>query len=232
MGDIQAMGAARAFIALALFAGGVVLVLLWGIAASPLLLAIAQDTGEGNDQVEAWPEPVFTDWAFDFLYVVDSFVVALLPGVVLARVLAIAEQPYWMAIPGSLFFLFPVVLLSMLEAGSPIVPVSASVVASLFSMAWAWVVFYVESAMLLAGFLAFSGVVSYFIGPWGVIPIAVVWVWVLIVYFRLIGRVAWCCNPAREEVEAEAKRRARSRVPPAAAPREAPPSPKKPSTRA
>ncbi len=203
IGDVQTLGGARTFLTLALFAVGTILLLVWGIVATALLLAIVQDTAEGNDQIEDWPEPIFSDWAFDFLYIVDSIVVALLPGVVLYQVLSATDLPCGMAVPGSLFFLFPLALLSMLEAGSPFAPVSSLVWGSLFSRWWAWLIFYIETAALLVGSLAIAGVVFQFTGSWGVILIAIAWVWGLMVYFRLLGRVAWCCGPGLRESAGE-----------------------------
>ena len=227
IGDVQTLGAARTFLTLALFALGTILFLLWGIAATALLLAIVQDTAEGNDQIEDWPEPIFSDWAFDFLYIVDSFVVALLPGVVLYQILSATDLPRGMAVPGAVFFLFPVVLLSMLEAGSPFVPVSSLVWGSLFSRWWAWLIFYLETAALLVGSLALAAVVFHFTGSWGVILIAIAWVWGLMVYFRLLGRVAWCCGPEREESAGELRDLAGATGTPADVPRRTPASPQK-----
>jgi hypothetical protein len=196
------------------FAASFTLICVWAIVASAFLLAIAQDTAEGADQIEAWPEAAFVDWAFEFFFIVNSLIVGVLPGVVALQVLTPLEWPLRVAaVPCGLFFLFPIVLLSMLESGSVFVPFSSSVAGSLLSKWWAWAVFYLESAALLAVLLGVAGVLFRFLGPWSVFLIAIAWVWGLMVYFRLLGRLAWYCGPGREARDEEPEDRSRDRAP-------------------
>ncbi len=140
----------------------------------------------------------------------------------LAQALASAGLPYWFCAPASLFFVFPMVLLSMLEAGSPWSPLSLGVCRSLVSAFGAWVLFYLEAALLSAGLLLFAEVVLYLVGVWGLLLAAPAWVMFLIMYFRLLGRLALCCTRAsadekgRDEQEDDEEDRtdlpARSRV--------------------
>lgn len=208
------MGAAVAvpwMAAMIFVATSTTLFLLWCIVACAPLLPVIQDTAEGADQIASWPEAVFTDWAFDFLYFVNAFVVSVLPGVVAYQFLSEADPRVGLAIPASVFFLFPVALLSMLDAGSPFVPVSGPVWGSVFSTCWAWAIFYLETGVILLAFLAFFGAVLYLLGPWGSLLIAPVAVAVMFVYCRLLGRVAWCCAREAEDEEDEGEEDDKSR---------------------
>ena len=212
--------------AMIFFAAAMVFVFIWGVVAAAFLLAILQDTAEGNDEIEAWPEGMFTDWALDFLYFFTALVASALPGVALLRLLSGTPLPSWMAVPASLFFFFPVVLLSMLANSSPLVPVSGPVWGSLFSKWWAWAIFYLETAALAVAFLGFCGVLLDWMGLWGTVPAALVWVPILMIYFRLLGRVAWCCAQGGEAVADEDEARFDDRRPTTARP--APPAPAPP----
>ncbi|MFH1919762.1 MAG: hypothetical protein ABIP48_07765, partial [Planctomycetota bacterium] len=201
IGDVQSMGGIGSFAAMACLASGTVLFLLWSVMASAFLLAVVEDTAEGNDAIENWPEAIFSDWMFDFFFIFNGTILSLVPGVALAQVLAFTGQPYWWSIPASVFFVFPVALLSMLEAGSPLVPVSLPIWGSLFSKWWAWTLFYLETALVLAAFLVFAAVVIHYGGTWGSVLVVPAWVAILMIYFRLLGRLAWCCAQGIAEKE-------------------------------
>jgi hypothetical protein len=103
--------------------------------------------------------------------------------------------------------LFPILFLSMLEANSPFWPFSAPVWRSLLSHWWAWGKFFLLSTVLFAavvgGALLCVVEVSFLLG----FVVAFVTVAILMIYFRLLGRLAWCCSEeaqqtGREEGEA------------------------------
>jgi hypothetical protein len=108
-----------------------------------------------------------------------------------------------------LFFLFPIVLLSMCEKNSPLVAVSL-VVCRTFWLAWrGWVTFYFVTAVLLTAVLA--GVINAFTfgAIWGMIAVALALGVVWLIYFRLLGRLAWYCTERTaaadlEEIEVDA----------------------------
>jgi len=201
----------------------------WALVASAFLLPVIQDTAEGNDEIENWPEPPFLDWNADFFYIFNSLSVSVLCGVVVVQVLGFAGPLKWLAIPLSVFLLFPIALLSTLEADSPLKPLSLPVLGSLFSVGWAWALFYVEAAALTVAFLFLAGVVLGFVGPWGLLPVGALWLPVLMVYFRLLGRLAWCGARGSQEEGKEKERPQQEEEPPrppaAAAPPEAPAAP-------
>jgi DNA-directed RNA polymerase subunit RPC12/RpoP len=197
------LGALPEFAAAFFFASGVVAGLLWSFVAFSRLLAILQDTAEGNDRIENWPDPVFFDWVLESFYVFNSILVGLAAGAVLGSLLGAIGLPHWLAISAGLFFVFPICLLSMLERGSAWNPVSPPVCASLFSRCSDWASFYLASGALLAPFLVCAGVVLYFVGLWGAMLVVPLWMIVVMIYFRLLGRVAWCCGRRRYYRETE-----------------------------
>lgn len=179
---------------------------IWAAVTSAFLLAILQDTAAGADEVEDWPNPLSTDWVQECFYVINSFSLSVLCGVPIAQILGYHNPAGWLGLPAAVFLIFPVILLSMLEAGSPLKPVSLPVWQSLAARWRAWAVFYVEAAVLAVAFFLLLG--PSLLLPWLLaIPLlAAGLVAALMIYFRLLGRLAWCCaDRAAEEEERERK---------------------------
>jgi hypothetical protein len=153
-------------------------------------LAIVTESSEGNDAIEAWPDLVFLDWMFEGLYVVMAALVSCIPGWLLA--LAWPGEPLLRAgvIAGGVAVFFPVVLLSMLDVGSPLAPLSAKILGSLWRAPGAWLVFWVESALLMAGLVGAAAAI-YQWTPAALVLMGPVFVLVSIWYFRLLGRLGW-----------------------------------------
>jgi hypothetical protein len=64
------------------------------------------------------------------------------------------EQWFWPVFGGAFFLLFPIVLLSALQAGSYWTPLTLTVLKTLFRKAWAWGVFYVLAGLVAAAYVA------------------------------------------------------------------------------
>jgi len=180
--------------------------LAWAAVASVFLLAILQDTAAGNDEVEDWPSAMFTDWILECVYVLNAFTLSVLPGVAITQALGFHNPASWMAVPAAGFVLFPLVLLSMLEADSAVKPFSLPVWRSLFGMGWAWGLFYAEAVVLVVAFFLLSGLALLLPWPLAIPLVATVLVAALMIYFRLIGRLAWCCADRAAEEEARERR--------------------------
>lgn len=166
------------------------------VVTAPSLLAILVDTAAGNDQVENWPEGPFVDWAFNGFYILNALAVSMLPPAGLAWLASGEGFDSLLSAVISAFFLFPIVLVSMFERGSAMLPFSLPILRSLWSGFWAWALFYVETGLLLpfASILALQ--VAVFVGPLGLVLAVPLLVATLIVYFRLLGRLAWVCAQA------------------------------------
>jgi DNA-directed RNA polymerase subunit RPC12/RpoP len=160
------------------------------------LLTILSDTAAGADDVGQWPNPAaFVDWAGSTFFVFNSLALSVSAGAGLAWLLERAALPGRFALLGMPVVLFPLVLLCMLEMNSPFVPLSTAVCRSLLRNWRAWIGFYLETTLLLAasGGIAVAALLPG--NPPLAIPVlAVTLVTSSMIYFRLLGRLAWCCS--------------------------------------
>jgi hypothetical protein len=155
-------------------------------------MIIIQVTSDGYDVVEDWRAGDWREWVWSMVYPVGMLVPSALIGLGI----------YWcvygvsplLSLPLAIvagFLAYPFLLLSALEAGSPWTPVSPLVLESLVTVWWAWAVVYVESGLMLAGWLALV-VFGFRESPWLTAAIAVpVLAGGLMIYARLLGRLAW-----------------------------------------
>jgi len=178
---------------------------MWYVFGPAILLAIFQDTAAGNDRVESWPDGPWIDTALEGLYLVCALATAGLvaSGVWEGAKLIGLDLRIAALLAGSVGFVaFPVFLLSMIEQGSILMPVSGPVWSSVISGWRWWALFLVESLLLgLVLEIALMGVVRSLRGAGiGIMQMlllaamAGLVVGFMIVYFRLLGRLAWCCE--------------------------------------
>jgi|GEM_PF-1392954 len=165
-------------------------------------LKIVTATANGAERIEEWASEDFLDWAFEALYLVNSVVISLLAGWGLQALFP--RLPPDVPVIGSLFVLFPVILLSMLETGSAMNPISPALVKSLFWQWYAWLGFYALAATLL---VVVAGVVLglwLWLGLWATFPASLVIAPALMIYFRLLGRLGWCITVRNQTARTEA----------------------------
>ena len=106
------------------------------------------------------------------------------------------------SLSATVFFLFPILLLCTLETDSPLVPISTVVLASLFDHAIAWLAFYAQSAGLLAVAMVLVFGLGPRLDPRAAVPLgALLFSAVVMIYFRLLGRLAFYCSTEPEEEE-------------------------------
>ncbi|MGO9112059.1 MAG: hypothetical protein ACLP9L_22770 [Thermoguttaceae bacterium] len=160
------------------------------------LLAILGDTAAGADDVGHWPNPAaFVEWAGSTFFVINSLTLGVLLGKGLGWLLDRAALPGTYAMVGVPVVLFPLLLLSMLEVNSPLVPLSKAVCRSLVRNWRAWIGFYMEAILLLAvtGGIAIAAMLPGSL-LLAVPLVALTMVASSMIYFRLLGRLAWCCS--------------------------------------
>ncbi|MBN1911060.1 MAG: hypothetical protein JW818_15040 [Pirellulales bacterium] len=188
--------------------------LLWTVTASAYGLAVLQDSAAGNKKIENWPDAVWLDWASDAFHL---FVVLLIPIGIAHGLGYLLDDPGWLRFVLCCHLLFPVVLLSTLDAQSPFMPLTTAVLWSMIRCWWTWIVFYVESGLLgAAAFGLFWGtwkVAEALEGLVGLISVVImaslatgmILVATEFLYFRLLGRLAWVCDETvrRDLKEAE-----------------------------
>ncbi len=171
--------------------------LVWLVLAAADLLDVVRDTANGADEVEP-NETLWLDRILECLFPVFAFGIAVLPAVGINAVLGQGGLTVSWVAPLSLFFLFPVVLLSMLANGTPLVPVSVSVFASLWIAGRAWALFY-GITFLLGAAITGVGWLLFQVNIWlDALVLAVFQVWAMMVYARLLGRLAWYCSQGEE----------------------------------
>ena len=174
--------------------------LLFLVTASVCFVAILHDTANGYEKIEGWPGVAFLDWMGDSLYVINALFVSATPGILFGQFFACAGAPMFIAFfCGLLTFycLFPVIMLSMSEEGSPLSIASSGVWRSLLTARTLWTRFYLASGGIVIAALvgaAIAAVTSLLISA----PVAAVVVALAMIYFRLLGRLAWCLSELGE----------------------------------
>ena len=176
------------------------LALAWFVFASAAALAVTRDTAAGCDAIGGWPGFDVFQYLGEPLYLFNSLCVGVLPGVLVGSVLAIVGVPPGIVASLSAFFFFPIVLLSLLETGSPWGVASGPVWHTLWHVGRGWLEFYLASAMLFTA----AGVVAIAATRVGgiatIVLVAILETAVWLIYFRLLGRLAWYCA---DRIEAE-----------------------------
>ncbi|MEN6452014.1 MAG: hypothetical protein ABFC96_16110 [Thermoguttaceae bacterium] len=185
----------------------VMLGIAWLAFATACGVSLIREAANGCDEFHAWPGLSVLDWFGDILYVLNSLCAAAMPGVAAGWLLRQANVNAWPVLPLSMFFLFPVIFLSMLENGSPLGVVSLPVLRTLPRCIVAWAAFYLLTMILLAAGVAIVYAASFadslpilptiVVGP----VVAVIW----LIYFRLFGRLAWYCTERSASSEPEAE---------------------------
>lgn len=191
--------------------GGVAMTLvgMWFAFASACALTVVRDTANGSDEIHNWPDMGFLDWMFDPLYIFNSVCVSQLPAIGVAWCRARSLQPDPMEVAGGLLVLFPIALMSMLERNSPLGAVSLPVYRSFWMARKGWAAFYLATAILFSAagyplFMVYSAVKVYSAGLLEIIGGTLILGLVWLIYFRLMGRLAWYCAEYTIHVEPEA----------------------------
>jgi len=178
-----------------------------GFAASylaTLLVGVAEVSSDGDDNVANEFDAVIADRVLRMLFVAMGWIYAIAPGAIFN--LLAGSPPPWQVIPNtplsyplliSWFLLLPLTQLSVLEASSMAVPLSYPILRGMWPNRWAWLAFYGVSAVVVlaaAGCVALSMLTVEMLFP----PLRL---WLLsfglilstVVYYRLMGRLAWYC---------------------------------------
>jgi len=164
--------------------------LMYFVWASKWCLTILTQTANGVDRIEDWSTEDFVERAFASLYLINSLIASMLIGWGIESLAP--TLPPGAGTGGAVFLLFPVVLLSMLETGSVLNPISRAVSGSLLTRWWAWCGFYLLAGLLVAAVVGVEQGLRTLGGPWAALPAAIFTATAMLVYFRLLGRLGWC----------------------------------------
>jgi uncharacterized protein YbaR (Trm112 family) len=178
--------------AAALF-GALVTSLLWFMSISRTLLTILDDTSEGLDRVENWPEGNLLGGIRAALVIFYALVLSLVPAGAICTVIGGFVEGSWLVIPPlSLLLLFPLFLVSMLEADSALEPFSSDVWQSLSDIREVWILMYVISGAIwgLVGLIDWLTSEAIPVQEARIVIGPLVLTAGLFVYYRLLGRLA------------------------------------------
>ena len=163
---------------------------MWFGAASIVGMTILQETAAGTDEIEDYPNIVSVVSA-EGVTVAFGLGVCATVGYLLGQIPRVVGWPDWLGMPIGVFFLFPVVLLSLMERGSLINVFSFTIWQGLLTRPWVWAAFYIQSAILGLALLIVGVPCALLLGIWSAIVIGPWFTAILMVYFRLMGRLAW-----------------------------------------
>lgn len=156
---------------------------------------IVQDTANGQDKIESWPELSIFSWFEAAIFFGAAFFLAGLPGALLGGALSGLGVSFWISywispliLLMSLVVLFPPILISMLEAGSVMEPISVAMLRSFSPLLKFWLQLYGWS--LAIGFFGLVVFNVTFTWAWLMLPGAALLTALPFIYFRLLGRMA------------------------------------------
>jgi hypothetical protein len=184
---------------------GVPLCLLIAVIVAIKALTILTVTAGGSKKIEDWPPT---------MAILESLLETLYLFFALGLSAAIGWAMGWLLPPlGSIFgatiavfFLFPFLLLSSLESGSPVVPFSRPVIISFRNHFRAWLGFLGQVAALIAVSSAAIAMLFWAMRTNAFLPIGCILASAIMIYFRLLGRLGWHClwvPDADEDAEEE-----------------------------
>jgi hypothetical protein len=172
------------------FAVFLIFMLVASFTSASFMLVIEQ-TAQGTDVVEEWPTGLWRDWFWTLPITVGLLVP---PAVVIDLLRRGLGAQSWLPFLPLVFFLYPFLLASALDNGSPLTPFSKNVLRSLKSVWWAWAtVFAVSIAMTVAWAALFVSSFPY--QPWGTVAAMVPLLpGMMLLYARMIGRLLLCAR--------------------------------------
>ena len=186
--------------------GWIWLTILTGSYAAACVFAVTETTAYNFDAPYDWPEPDWRERFFHLLWLGWSLGLAVALVVTPASLIAEGWQHRLLIIAVSTTLLFPVFVLSTLETNS-LSPLSGPVWKSLWREAAAWITFYLLSGAIVGGSGVASVEVYKGLGLLAVVVLAPLWAACVLIYARLLGRLAWrIMRP--EELELQAWRKA------------------------
>ncbi len=160
---------------------------------------IVTETAAGNDRITGWADPDWREWTGELFGLLPAIMTAVALAFGVGKLVEFLGGPFWIFAGVALFFLLPICLMSAIETGSAFMPFSPFIIKSLGSGAWAWGRFYAASAGLA---LVWPGsfILGYQVQPFYAAAVTGPFMAIgLLVYPRLLGRLAWCLTDAQGE---------------------------------
>jgi hypothetical protein len=186
---------------------GLVAVVIAGyaITLAATLMAVMEGTANSGDEVSDWATWDFLEWLWPALQLGTALLVGAIPGLAIASLLFAEGGAFlpegggmdWprLAIPVVLswWLLLPPLLYSMLAEASLVRMVSPLVLRTMHNAPDAWLLYYLESLVLLLPLAVGLALLS--AQWWVLVPLGALLVTgCLLVAARLFGRLMWYCN--------------------------------------
>ncbi|MEO0529733.1 MAG: hypothetical protein AAF266_04055 [Planctomycetota bacterium] len=207
MGLLGQIGGLFGIIGVVLLIGATVAVtMLWVGVASSILWAVLDGASAGARRINSWPSIDPTEWFGPTLSLLFATVVASIPGYALAQ--AFREQvnapaPFdstiaWVVVGA--WLTLPWVLLSQLDNSSPWAVFSPSLVRTLRHAPVTWLTFYAVTLALIVVVYDLSAAADDVLGFGAVFVMCPVEVAADLLYFWLLGRLAWIAGSKTPDV--------------------------------
>jgi DNA-directed RNA polymerase subunit RPC12/RpoP len=183
---------------------------VWALSyAAGAFVAIVQDTGSSNDEVTSWSEGDWRERVGTMLYVGLHLGLSLAAASAIGWPVGVFTEPLWGAVATGLAanLLFPLFMLSSMEADTLLTPYSPVMFGSLLKTPGGWLIVYIESLLSLALACVLMGAGMYFVPVLTIFLAAPLLAAVIFIEARLYGRLAWHIG----QLETKRKRRKRKK---------------------
>ena len=162
-------------------------------------MQIFEDTAAGSDQVTAWPDPNWREWMWPLMHLVYVALMVLAVAYGVALACGSGFGSLWIVVGIAEFILFPVCLLSVLEANNIAILFSPRLLLSMLQKPLGWLLFYGVTGVLFA---AWGGMLWFVYGISPLLLIVVnglLYASIGLIWFRLLGRLAWLISHNRSK---------------------------------
>lgn len=176
---------------------GLIFGVIWLAAAACVFLAVVTESSAGRDRILGWPTSNFIDTMTEFFQVAVAVGISACPGWALVFFLSADPLKQAVVTSVSLALGFPIVSLSQLAGGSAWSVANSGILASMVQWPFTWAVFYFET-LLLAAACALTAIPAVLFHPYWLLLFAPLYVGAMLIYGRLLGRLAWRISVAPE----------------------------------
>jgi hypothetical protein len=177
-------------IVLAFFVLPALWIMIWTVSyGASCWLVVVEDTASGNQRIHNWQQESWRDWVLTACYVGYVICLAIVVGYGAGLLAELAGYDFRLGMLPAAWLVFPVLILSSLEAGVWWVPLTKPIVHSLAKHAGGWLTYYTLSTVVVGGgalvgvfFLARLPVA-------GLLLLGPMWSTVVLIHARLLGRL-------------------------------------------
>lgn len=118
--------------------------------------SVLASTANGAAEVDEWVEPDWREWVYPMLSLFFLIAVALAMGFGVSQVLLTGGLPPKVVMIAIASLVLPVLVLSAYYEDQLFMPLSATIGASLGWLWWGWLIMYLETGLLIAGWVALA----------------------------------------------------------------------------